>query len=47
MKTPDFETTLIVLTLMVGIACGGLAGALVMRQVVVIEARLAGCEVYP
>lgn len=31
--------------LIVGLACGGVAGALVMKKIVVTEAQLAGCEV--
>ena len=47
MKFPQLETALMVLTLLVGIALGALAGATVMRHAVILEARLAGCEVEP
>lgn len=46
-KIQELEMGLMVLTLLVGIALGAVAGAVVMRSVVIMEARLAGCEVQP
>lgn len=43
----EMDLPIIIVMALVFITCGALAGATVMRGVVIMEARLAGCEVQP
>lgn len=43
MKT--FDTVILIVLAATFLAIGAVAGALTMKSIVVIEARLAGCEV--
>ncbi len=42
-----FDWVMIILALAVGLGVGAAAGGTAMRHMVILEAKLAGCEVMP